>query len=942
MGQRSLVLVMHAFIQLMVVAAQTNSRDLAALLSLKNSWQNVPTSWVGTDPCGGWAGIYKCNGSRVINILLTNMNLMGQLSGDIGSLSELQTLDLSSNKQMTGRLPQEIGSLKKLVTLTLTGCSFFGTIPDSLGSLEQLVYLSLNSNKFTGNIPNSFGNLSNLYYLDLTDNQLEGSIPVSDETVPGLDMLLQTKHFHFGKNNLSGTIPPKLFSSNMSLIHVFFDNNNLTGSIPSTLGLVQTLEAVRFDRNSLSGPLPKNLNDLTNVTDLYLSNNNVTGPIPNLTGMNSLSYVDVSNNSFDVSDVPAWISSLQTLTILMMEHTQLQGPIPFDLFRLPHIQTVLLSHNKLNGTLNISTTYAKRIDLQNNTITDFQTTGGYNATILLEGNPFCKKAENIAGSYCSSSSSNSTYSIPPPTICSHVSCSVDQVPNPNCNCVYPYKATLIFRAISNLDLGNTSYYVALEKSLMQTFDSYELPVDSVSLGNPFMDSFGYFGLSLEVFPSGGDRFNQTEMLSLGFVLTNLTYNPPKLFGPFYFIATTYAESNKPLHNGIIIGATIGGSVLLLLSVLAGLYAFHQKKKADRAFQNNPFAHWNANMKNGGFPQLQAARCFSFEELKKSTNNFSEANVVGSGGHGKVFRGTLSTGQLIAIKRARADSLQGGHEFKTEIELLSRVHHKNLVSLVGFCFEQREQILVYEYIQNGSLMDSLSGKSEFRLDWMMRLKVALGTARGLAYLHEHANPPIIHRDIKSSNILLDVSLNAKVADFGLSKPKVDSERAYVTTQVKGTPGYLDPEYYMTQQLTKKSDVYSFGVVMLELITARRPIERGKYIVRVIKNAIDEAKDLYNLHEILDPAIDLGTKLKGLEKFVKLSMRCVEESRAKRPTMSEVVKEIENIMQLAGMTPNIAKSTSTSTSYEEASKGGCHRGYIDDAFDSPSVLQMIKLK
>ncbi|KAG7972945.1 hypothetical protein I3843_07G206000, partial [Carya illinoinensis] len=861
MGQRSLVLVMHAFIQLMVVAAQTNSRDLAALLSLKNSWQNVPTSWVGTDPCGGWAGIYKCNGSRVINILLTNMNLMGQLSGDIGSLSELQTLDLSSNKQMTGRLPQEIGSLKKLVTLTLTGCSFFGTIPDSLGSLEQLVYLSLNSNKFTGNIPNSFGNLSNLYYLDLTDNQLEGSIPVSDETVPGLDMLLQTKHFHFGKNNLSGTIPPKLFSSNMSLIHVFFDNNNLTGSIPSTLGLVQTLEAVRFDRNSLSGPLPTNLNDLTNVTDLYLSNNNVTGPIPNLTGMNSLSYVDVSNNSFDVSDVPAWISSLQTLTI------------------------------------------------------------------LLEGNPFCKKAENIAGSYCSSSSSNSTYSIPPPTICSHVSCSVDQVPNPNCNCVYPYKATLIFRAISNLDLGNTSYYVALEKSLMQTFDSYELPVDSVSLGNPFMDSFGYFGLSLEVFPSGGDRFNQTEMLSLGFVLTNLTYNPPKLFGPFYFIATTYiflryipTESNKPLHNGIIIGATIGGSVLLLLSVLAGLYAFHQKKKADRAFQNNPFAHWNANMKNGGFPQLQAARCFSFEELKKSTNNFSEANVVGSGGYGKVFRGTLSTGQLIAIKRARADSLQGGHEFKTEIELLSRVHHKNLVSLVGFCFEQREQILVYEYIQNGSLMDSLSGKSEFRLDWMMRLKVALGTARGLAYLHEHANPPIIHRDIKSSNILLDVSLNAKVADFGLSKPKVDSERAYVTTQ-----GYLDPEYYMTQQLTKKSDVYSFGVVMLELITARRPIERGKYIVRVIKNAIDEAKDLYNLHEILDPAIDLGTKLKGLEKFVKLSMRCVEESRAKRPTMSEVVKEIENIMQLAGMTPNIAKSTSTSTSYEEASKGGCHRGY-----------------
>uniref|UniRef100_A0A2N9H8V4 non-specific serine/threonine protein kinase n=1 Tax=Fagus sylvatica TaxID=28930 RepID=A0A2N9H8V4_FAGSY len=320
---------------------------------------------------------------------------------------------------------------------------------------------------------------------------------------------------------------------------------------------------------------------------------------------------------------------------------------------------------------------------------------------------------------------------------------------------------------------------------------------------------------------------------------------------------------------------------------------------------------------GGVPKLKSAKRFSFEELKKYTNNFSEGNSIGSGGYGKVYKSTLPTGELIAIKRAQRDSLQGGLEFKTEIELLSRVHHKNLVSLVGFCFEQGEQMLVYEYIPNGTLMDSLSGKSGIRLDWMGRLKATLGAARGLVYLHEHANPSIIHRDIKSNNILLDESFNAKVADFGLSKSELDSERNSVTTEVKGTLGYLDPEYYMTQQLTKKSDVYSFGVVMLELITARRPIERGKYIVGEVRKAMDKTKDLDNLHEIIDPFIGLGKSLKGLEEFVDLAMRCVEESGDKRPTMDEVVKEIEKIMQLAGMNLS-ADSEPSPANYVEVSK------------------------
>uniref|UniRef100_A0A5B6ZSW7 non-specific serine/threonine protein kinase n=1 Tax=Davidia involucrata TaxID=16924 RepID=A0A5B6ZSW7_DAVIN len=954
MGGRLLVCLLVIYIQILVVAAETYDQDSAALMFLKDVWNNMAPSWRGSDPCGdSWEGI-GCDNSRVTSITLSSMGLTGELSGDIPSLSELHTLDLSYNKELTGSLPRSIGDLKKLSTLILVGCGFTGPIPDTIGSLQQLVFLSLNSNNFSGSIPPSIGNLSNLYWLDLADNKLGGTIPISNGITPGLDMLVHTKHFHFGKNQLSGEIPSQLFSSKMVLIHLLFDNNNFTGNIPSTLGLVEKLEVLRLDRNSLSGPVPSNLSSLTSVKELLLSNNKLTGPIPNLSGMNSLNYVDMSNNTFDKSNIPPWFSSFPSLTTLNMENTNLQGQIPVALFSISELQTVVLRKNQLNGTLDIgssNSTRLKLIDLQQNMISEFTPRGENNIKLILVHNPICD--EGGGEEYCKvpqgHQESNSTYSTPQNN-CVPVQCSSDQLPSPNCMCTYPYTGTLFFRAPSFSDLEDTSIYTDLEKALMLSFQSHQLPVDSVSLSNPTKNSDDNLALNLKVFPSGQDHFNRSEISRIGFMLSNQTFKPPKNFGPFYFNGDHYeyfAEevsigTNKSSSNGIIIGAAVGGSVLVLLLLLAGFYAFNQKKKAERATkQNNPFASWDSNNKgSGGIPQLKGAKSFSFQEIKKWTNNFSEANEIGTGGYGKVYRGTLPTGQLVAIKRAQHGSMQGGFEFKTEIELLSRVHHKNVVSLLGFCFEQDEQMLVYEYVPNGSLKDSLSGKSKIRLDWTRRLRIALGAARGLAYLHELASPPIIHRDIKSNNILLDERLNAKVADFGLSKPMADTEKGHVTTQVKGTMGYLDPEYYMTQQLTEKSDVYSFGVLMLELLTARKPIEKGKYIVREVKQMKDMTKDLYNLHEILDPTIGLGTTLKGLERFVDLAMCCVEDSRDDRPAMSEVVKEIENIMQLAGLNPN-AESASTSASYED-SKGFEHPYSTESLFSHSEGLPSSKLE
>ncbi|XP_022716295.1 LOW QUALITY PROTEIN: probable leucine-rich repeat receptor-like protein kinase At5g49770 [Durio zibethinus] len=951
MGSAIWFLSLHVFIQIYTIVATTDAGDSTALRSLWNEWKNVPPSWGSGDPCDdGWVGI-GCTGLRVTSITLPSMNLVGGLSGDISTLSELQQLDLSYNKGLTGSLPSSIGNLKKLTNLILVGCGFIGPIPDTIGSLLLLRFLSLNSNGFTGHIPPSIGNLSNLYWLDLADNQLEGPIPVSNGSTPGLDMLINTGHFHFGKNKLYGQIPSQLFSSEMTLIHVLFESNQLSGTLPSTLGLVKTLEVVRFDNNSLNGRLPLNLNNLTSVQDLFLSNNVLTGPLPDLTGLNSLNTLYLSNNSFDSSDFPSWLAALPSLTTLMMEHTQLQGQVPATFFTLSNLQTVVLKHNQLNGTLNIGpgvSNQLQMIDLQTNLISGFNSAGTYTFDIILVGNPVCDET-GATNTYCTLPPSNSLplYSTPPKN-CQPNSCSSGQISSPTCRCAYPYTGTLQFRGFFFSDLRNRTPYETLEQSLMQFFQSHQVPVDTVSLSNPRMDSFEYLLVNLSVFPFGPNSFNRTGISMIAFAFSNQSFKPPpEFFGPYVFHGDTYEQfSDEPASSKkssiAIIGAVAGASVLFLLLLLAGIYGYRQRKRAERATKgNNPFAHWDSKKSSGNIPQLKGARCFSFEELKKYTNNFSEANDIGSGGYGKVYRGTLPTGELVAIKRAQQGSMQGGLEFKTEIELLSRVHHKNVVSLLGFCFEQGEQMLIYEYVPNGSLSDSLSGKSGIRVDWTRRLKIALGAARGLAYLHELANPPIIHRDIKSTNILLDERLNAKVSDFGLSKPMGDSEKGHVTTQVKGTMGYLDPEYYMTQQLTEKSDVYSFGVLMLEIITARRPIERGKYIVREVRMSMVKTKSLYNLQEILDPTIGLSTTPKGLEKFVDLAMSCVAESGADRPTMGEVVKEIESIMQLAGMNPN-AESASTSATYEDATKGASLHPYSDESFAYSGALPASKIE
>ncbi|KAL1221133.1 putative receptor-like protein kinase [Cardamine amara subsp. amara] len=286
--------------------------------------------------------------------------------------------------------------------------------------------------------------------------------------------------------------------------------------------------------------------------------------------------------------------------------------------------------------------------------------------------------------------------------------------------------------------------------------------------------------------------------------------------------------------------------------------------------------------------------FTLRDLEIATNRFSKENVIGEGGYGVVYRGELNNGTPVAIKKILNQLGQAEKEFRVEVDAIGHVRHKNLVRLLGYCIEGTHRILVYEYVNNGNLEQWLHGamRQHGYLTWEARMKVLIGTSKALAYLHEAIEPKVVHRDIKSSNILINDEFNAKVSDFGLAK-LLGSGKSHVTTRVMGTFGYVAPEYANTGLLNEKSDVYSFGIVLLEAITGRDPVDYGRPAHEV--NLVDWLKMMVGTRrseEVVDPNIEVRPPTRSLKRALLTALRCVDPDSDKRPKMSQVVRMLES--------------------------------------------------
>ncbi|XP_061997056.1 uncharacterized protein LOC133714784 [Rosa rugosa] len=387
---------------------------------------------------------------------------------------------------------------------------------------------------------------------------------------------------------------------------------------------------------------------------------------------------------------------------------------------------------------------------------------------------------------------------------------------------------------------------------------------------------------------------------------------------------TVRDSKKNIVAPVV-GSVLGGLSLICVLIVGFVFGFRHRKAKKRV----ETSVWSPMPANGGGSSHSSALNLnylglkiSFNEIQSATNNFDTNLVIGKGGFGNVYRGTLLNGTKVAVKRAYkrdehgSGSGQGLPEFETEIIVLSKIRHRHLVSLIGYCNERSEMILVYEFMEKGTLRDHLYDSDVPRLSWKQRLEICTGAARGLHYLHTGAAGGIIHRDVKSTNILLDENHVAKVADFGLSRSGALDE-THVSTNVKGTFGYLDPEYMMSEQLTEKSDVYSFGVVLLEVLCARPAIDPT--LPREQMNLAEwgmlcQKRGL--LEEIVDSPLKGQIDPNSLRKFGETVEKCLQEDACDRPTMADVLWDLEYALQLQ-QTTKLKEAHEDSTNIDASS-------------------------
>ncbi|XP_065854517.1 leucine-rich repeat receptor-like protein kinase PXL1 [Euphorbia lathyris] len=860
-------------------------------LTLLKSFDVSQNDFIGSFP----TGLGRAGGLTYVNA--SSNNFSGFLPEDLGNATLLESLDFRGSF-FEGSIPTSFGNLQKLKFLGLSGNNLTGNIPREIGQLSSLEIMILGYNVFEGEIPAEIGNLTNLQYLDLAVGTLSGQIPAE------LGRLKKLTTVYMYKNNFTGKIPPEIGNitalqfldlsdnqiageipveitelKNLQLLNLMC--NNLTGLIPEKIDELAELEVLELWRNSLTGSLPMNLGQKSQLRWLDVSSNSLSGEIPpGLCLSGNLTKLILFNNSF-TDAMPAGLSACKSLVRVRMQNNLISGAIPVGFGSLPILQRLELANNNFTGEIpddiSVSTSLSF-IDISQNRL---DSSIPYNILSIPKLQTFMVSNNNLKGKI-------------PDQFQDCPSLSVLDLSNNNFSGTIPGSIASCQKLVT-LNLRNNQLTGEIPEaiSIMPTLAILDLSNNSIVGHIP--PNFGN-SPALEMVNLSYNKLDG-PIPSNGILMT---INPNDLIGNAGLCGGTFqpcssTSSNlKPRENlhthHILIGLIVGIAVILSLAVafFTGRYMYK------RWYLCHSFFYDWFKKSSKEWPWILVA----FQRVSFTSSDIlaciKESNIIGMGGTGIVYKAEVNRPHVVvAIKklwRTDTDIENGSNDLFAEVSLLGRLRHRNIVRLLGYLHNETDVMMINEYMPNGNLWSALHGKEADKLlvDWVSRYNIAVGVAQGLNYLHHDCRPPVIHRDIKSNNILLDANADARIADFGLARMMIHKNET--VSMVAGSYGYIAPEYGYTLKVDEKSDIYSFGVVLLELVTGRKPLDpafgESTDVVGWIRKRLGNNRAL---EEALDPSI--AGECKHVQEEMLLVLRiavlCTAKNPKDRPSMRDVI-------------------------------------------------------
>ncbi|XP_047152142.1 probably inactive leucine-rich repeat receptor-like protein kinase At5g06940 [Vigna umbellata] len=850
-------------VSLSIFNLSSSSSERDTLLSFKASIvdsKKALSGWSNTSSnhyCN-WTGITCSNTPllSVISINLQSLNLSGDISSSICDLpnlsylnladnifnqpiplhlsqcGSLETLNLSTNL-IWGTIPSQISQFSSLRVLDLGRNHIEGNIPESLGSLKNLQVLNMGSNLLSGSVPAVFGNLTKLEVLDLSQNPyLVSEIPEDIGELENLkQLLLQSSSFQ-------GKIPDSLVGL-VSLTHLDLSENNLTGGVPQALpSSLKNLVSLDVSQNKLLGPFPSGICKGEGLVNLCLHSNSFNGSIPNsIDECKSLERFQVQNNAFS-GDFPAALWSLPKIKLIRVENNRFSGQIPESISGAVQLEQVQLDNNSFAGKIPQGLGLVKSL-------------------------------------YRFSASLNRFDGELPPNFCDSPVMSIVNLSHNSLSGQIP--ALKKCRKLVSLSLADNSLTGEIPSSLAELPVLTYLDLSDNNLTGSIPQ--GLQNLKLALFNVSFNQLSGKVPYSLisGLPASFLDGNPG-LCGPG--LPNSCSDDMPRRHIGSIttlVCALISLAFVAGTAIVVGGFILYR-----RYSKGNRVGVW---------------RSVFFYPLRITEHDLlvgmNEKSSMGNAGFfGRVYVVSLPSGELVAVKKLVNFGNQSSKSLKAEVKTLAKIRHKNVVKILGFCHSDESVFLIYEYLHGGSLGDLIS-RQNFQLQWVVRLKIAIGVAQGLAYLHKDYVPHLLHRNVKSSNILLDANFEPKLTDFALDRVVGEASFQSILNSEAASSCYIAPENGYSKKATEQLDSYSFGVVLLELVSGRQAEETESSdsvdIVKWVRRKVNIAN---GVHQVLDPKIS-NTFHQEMIGALDIALRCTSVVPEKRPSMVEVVRSLQSL-------------------------------------------------